>query len=148
MTDFSLSRMANFDPRFIYRFARILRNPKRSLVQSYNHRIKLDLMSEIKILLMILTLISRPRSIPRSLCYSAYDLDKKRNKCEKNLSRILSFFVISSFEARREGRIRWEEQALRLAKHEIISRPRERFLSCWTLSRLVGCNIDRLAAIA
>lgn len=102
-------------------------------------------MSEIKILLMILILISRPRSIPRSLCYSAYDLDKKRNKCEKNLSRILSFFVISSFEARREGR---EEQTLRLAKHEIISKPRERFLSCWTLSRLVGCNIDRLAAIA
>lgn len=116
MTDFSLSRMANFDPRFIYRFARILRNPKRSLVQSYNHRIKLDLMSEIKILLMILTLISRPRSIPRSLCYSAYDLDKKRNKCEKNLSRIFSLYRLSKQEEFDEKNRRLDWQSTKLSR--------------------------------
>lgn len=106
-------------------------------------------MSEIKILLMILTLTSVH---PLVLTWLMISIRKNRI-----LRLIISHFTgssgknkISRKEDFQQFEVRRGESSMRKTglgwQSTKLPRSRERFLSCWTLSRLVGCNIDCLVA--
>lgn len=109
-------------------------------------------MSEIKILLMILTLTSVH---PLVLIWLMISIRKNRI-----LRLIISHFTGSSGKnkiSRKEDQQDFQQFEVRRGENSMrktglgwqstkLLRSRERFLSCWTLSRLVGCNIDCLVA--
>lgn len=109
-------------------------------------------MSEIKILLMILTLTSVH---PLVLTWLMISIRKNRI-----LRLIISHFTGSSGKnkiSRKEDQQDFQQFEVRRGESSMrktglgwqstkLPRSRERFLSCWTLSRLVGCNIDCLVA--
>lgn len=106
-------------------------------------------MSEIKILLMILTLTSVH---PLVLTWLMISIRKNRI-----LRLIISHFTGSSGKNKISRKEDFQQFEVRRGKSSMrktglgwqstkLPRSRERFLSCWTLSRLVGCNIDCLVA--